>query len=460
MDKTADRLANYTHGLRYEHLGEKAIHSVKRSLIDSLGCALAAFHATPIRRLRSLAEKVTSTQGATVIGTDSRISPDLAAFVNGAMARYLDFSDDFFAGTGDIGPHPSDNVCGVLAAAESATKSGRDLILGIVVAYEACGRITEKIAFRGTRPTWDYPILHSISSSLGAAKVLGLSREQIAEALSLAVVPNVCLQQTRSGELSNWKGFAGPNASRNGVFAALLAQAGITGPKNPFEGKSGLMAHLNLSLELEELHPGNSPFKVEGTFYKSMPVRYSAQLPIWVALELRATIDCRDIESIQVFVARRYATKRENDPEFWDPMSRETADHSFSFLIAAALTDGEISEKTFSSGRFRDPSILDLMGKISLAEDPSYSSSFPATFNCRFETTLKSGQRISLHRTNPKGHPANPMSDNDIESKFLAQAAVGTLTQPRSRALLDKIWRLEEISDLGDFLRTMQLTKD
>ena len=457
MDKIADKLAQYVHDLTFEDLTGNAVHSVKRSLIDSLGCALASFRAEPIAALRRLASEFTAKAPATLIGTDLRTTPDFASFVNGGMVRFLDFSDDFFGGNGDVGPHPSDNISGILAAVESSNRSGPDLILGIALAYEACGQITEKIDFRGKKPTWDYPILHAISTCLGASKVLRLSRVQIEHALSLAVVSNVCLQQTRSGELSNWKGLAGPNASRNGLFAAYLANAGIAGPKAPFEGKSGLLAHLDLSLELGAFGGGEVPFKVEGTFFKSIPVRYSAQLPIWIAYELRGMVDVQDIHSIEVLVARRYATDPREHPEFWDPKTRETADHSFPFLIAAALVDGEVNEKTFATGRFRDAVILQLIQKVRLREDPAYSAAFPRTFNCRFDVMMKSGEMLSVHRTNPKGHPANPMSDQDIEDKFLDQAGAGGLTQLRSRALLDRLWSLEQLNDMAELFSLMHL---
>ena len=160
------------------------------------------------------------------------------------MIRYLDFSDDYFGGSGDIGPHPSDNICGVMAAAESAGADGRALILGMVIAYEACAHLVDKINYGGVKPTWDYTVLHAIATSLGAGRVLGLSRAQIRDALALATVSNISLLQTRQGELSNWKGIAGPNGSRNGLFAAMLAREGITGPEDPFEGKAGWMKHL------------------------------------------------------------------------------------------------------------------------------------------------------------------------------------------------------------------------
>lgn len=457
MDQTAEALTRFASELRYQDLTPGAIHAAKRSLIDSIGCAFGAFHAAPSKAMRNLASQVTATQPATVIGTQIRSSPELAAIANGAMIRYLDFSDDYFGGKGDIGPHPSDNICGVMAAAESAGADGRALILGMTIAYEACAQITDKVDFGGVKPTWDYPVLHAIATSLGAGKVLGLSHEQIRDALALAAVSNITLLQTRVGELSNWKGMAGPNGSRNGLFAAMLAKQGITGPEDPFEGKAGWMKHLGMPFELGPLGGGATPFKIEGTFYKFIPIRYSAQLMVWIALELRRKVMVQDIASICVYVPKRYVSSIANYPEYWNPTTRETVDHSFPFLIGAALIDGEINDRTFTPECFRDPAILALTGKITMAEDPDFSADFPRHYNCRFEVTMKSGDVVSVHQANPKGHPANPMSDREIEEKFIRQADVVSVPKAQSRALLCALWKLEEQGDIASLFPLMRL---
>ena len=459
MDRTAETLADYASGLRFADLTPAAIHAAKRSVIDSIGCAFGAFHAEPAKAMRKLASEVTAKHPATVIGTQIRSSPELAALANGAMIRYLDFSDDYFGGSGDIGPHPSDNICGVMAAAESAGADGRALILGTVIAYEVCAQLVDKVDHRGVKPTWDYTVLHAISTSLGAGKVLGLSRPQIQHALALAAVSNITLLQTRVGELSHWKGLAGPNGSRNGLFAAMLAQAGITGPEDPFEGKAGWMKHLNMPFELGALGGGTVPFKVEGIFYKYIPIRYSAQLMVWVALELRDKVNVQDIESICVFVPKRYVSSRADYPEYWNPTTRETTDHSFPYLIGAALIDGKISERTFTPERFRDPAILALIEKVHMAEDPVFSASFPRSYHCRFEVTTKSGEVVKVQQANPKGHPSNPMSDQEMEDKFLQQADAAMLPREQSRALLDNLWKLEGQRDLGALFPLMLLPR-
>ena len=449
----------YVSDLGYADLTRSAIHAVKRSVVDAIGCAVGAFHAGPIVAARAIASQVTAANPATIIGTRIKSSPELAAFANGAMIRYSDFSDDYFGGNGETGPHPSDNIGAILAASEAAGADSKTLILGIALVYEICGQIVDqsRLQARDRGRGWDYPIIHAIATSLAASKVWGLSREQMGNALALAVVPNICLNETRYGDLSNWKAFAGPNGSRNGLFATVIAKAGITGPEKPFEGKYGYMKQLNDPFELGTFGGRGTAFKVEGTYFKYLPVRYTIQLALWVAFELRSKIKLSDVESICVYLedGSSRVVAPSDSPEYWNPMSRETADHSFPYLIGAALVDGEITDRTFTPERYRDPVILALIQKVRLDTDLSYKND-PRTFNCRMEATLKSGEVVAVHQINPKGHPANPMSDREIEDKFLKQVDV-VLPRNQSRALLDQLWNLEQLGNFEQLFALMRV---
>ncbi len=445
MDKIEEKLVDYVSALTYEDLSAAAIHAVKRSMIDAIGCALAAFDAVPVKALRNLAARMSAVKPATLIGTQIRTSPDLAGFVNSGMIRYLDFGDDYFGDQGDSGPHPSDNIGGILAAAETADADGRTLVLGVALAYEICDRLVDQTSLRARG--WDYPVLHATATALGTAKVLGLTREQMRNALALAVVPNIALSSTKYGELSNWKSFAGPNGSRNGFFATLLAREGLTGPSEPFEGKGGFMKQLDNPFELDAFGGKGRAFKIEDTFFKYLPVRYTIQLPVWAALELGTKVKAADIESICVYTVQRYAINRSDSPADWNPRTRETAGHSVPYLVAAALIDGEIGGKTLTPERYLDPAILATVQKVRLQEDEEYTAAFPKTFHCRIEAALKSGEKVCVHKINPKGHPANPMSDDEIAEKFLKQVDT-VLPTRQGRSLLAQLWELEKIDDV------------
>lgn len=451
-DTTVAALVQFVHDLTFADLGPVAVHAAKRSLVDSVGCALGAFDAAPVVAVRRMAMASTAQAPATLFGSGDRTTVELAALVNGGMIRYLDFSDDYFAGHGDVGPHPSDNIGAVLAAVESAHGDGRQLILGIAAAYEVCGQMAGQSLVRSQG--WDYAMFHAVSSALGVGRVWNLTREQLGHAVGLAIVPNVSLLQTRRGELSHWKAFAGPNASRNGVFAADLARHGVTGPGEPFEGVAGFVRQLDHQFALGAFGGAGTPYRVEGTYLKYFPVRYDVQLSVWVALELREQLRVEDIDRLTIHVVRRFATTRAESSDFWDPHTRETADHSLPYLVAAALVDGAISPATFTAQRYRDPQILEVASKIDIRANQDFTEAYPATFHCRFDVVLRDGSTMTVSGTNPRGHPANPMSDDEIEAKFLALVD-RRLPVQRARRLLDALWDVDTATSLDPILELM-----
>jgi len=461
MDATTAQLVGWAAGMTRDQLTESARHAAKRSLVDSVGCAYGAWREPAMAALRELAAGSSAVAPATVLGDRVRTTPELAAFVNGSMIRYLDFSDDYFGGAGTIGPHPSDNVGGILAAAESTHAGGLDVLLGMTVAYEVVGQVVDHVRLPSGRRHWDYTTLHAMGTSLGAGRVLGLEPDALGHALGIATVANLSLQQSRFGTISDWKGLAGPDASSRGLSAARLAGHGITGPDEPFDGRSGLHALLGTELSLGELGGAGTPFRIEGTFFKRLPVRYNAQTPIWAAVELGEQLRERglgpeDVTRLRVDLVSRYVTTREESPQSWDPQTPGTADHSFGYLVAAALVDGEVTRRTLTPERFRDPVILRLLDRVELRADPEFTTAFPATLRSRVTAELVGGERVSVEHADPKGTPANPLTDDELGQKFLEQATA-VLPGARAREILDRLWDVDQLHDVAELMPRLEV---
>ncbi|MBI2859242.1 MAG: MmgE/PrpD family protein [Chloroflexi bacterium] len=217
---------------------------------------MGSYFSRPAKIARTHALEVVSTPGSTVLGTRQQTAPELAAFANGVMARYLDFNDTSISGkTG----HPSDNISAVLAAAEYAGADIQTAITSIVLAYEVQDRLGDVYVDLKDHG-WDHVVYVALASAAGAGKALGLTKEQMANALALATVHNAAMGQTRVGQLSMWKGCAAGNAARNGVFAALMARRGLTGPAEAIEGTRGLARQLGVPLKLPALGGDGKPF--------------------------------------------------------------------------------------------------------------------------------------------------------------------------------------------------------
>jgi 2-methylcitrate dehydratase len=375
----------------------------------------------------------------------------MAAFANSVMLRYLDCNDTYTqVGSG----HPSDMIPAVLALADPRHTPGDAVILGIVAAYEMFGALADLIPIR--EKGWDQGTFVVIGSAVGAGKILGLTQEQMAHAISLAITPNIPTRQTRAGELAMWKGCATAAAARNGVFAALLAAEGMTGPYEPFEGRHGVWEQVTGPFALQPLGGAGKPFAVETSNLKFFPAEYHSQAPLWTALEIRKQVKPEDIEAINVQTYWLAYSEIGSEPEKWDPQTRETADHSLAYLLAVALQDGSVTPATFTLERIRDPNLRPLMNKITIRENPEFTQQYPEALRSEIEVITTSGERRVEQVSYPKGHRHNPMSDNEVVDKFLGLCQE-VLTPQQCQAALDTLWRLEKVQDIGEVIDLFQV---
>jgi 2-methylcitrate dehydratase len=409
MDHSTRSIAEFAVRLGYSDLPAAVVHDCKRRVIDTVGCAIAAFDAEPARVARAVAARAAVSDGATVIGTSHRTLPELAAFANSVASRYLEGNDTYPGGGG----HPNDNLLPVLAVAQAAGASAQTAITAIVLAYEVHRYLFR--AFPMRKHALDYVLYNAVASAAGSAKVLGLPLAQIASAISLAAVPNLGTDISRRGHLTMWKGCAAANAARNGVFAAVMAKEGMAGPPTPFE--DGLTAVIGA----EEICPfpvDPKSFSLPKADYKFFLSEFHAQGPAFLALELRPQIKLEEIAKIEVFTYHFAWFEIGSGAEKWQPTTRETADHSMPYVVAAVLIDGAYTDAIFEPERFGDPRTLELMKKITITEDAEFNRRYPASLPCRMTVTLKSGEQNTAELSNPIGHHDRPMSDAQVVEKF------------------------------------------
>lgn len=449
----ADRFARYAHVLRYEHLPAEVIHEVKRRVLDSLACAFGAWQAEPCRIARQMAQAVTVPQGATLWGTAHTTLPDLAAFANGTLVRYLDFNDTYLS---KEPAHPSDNLAAILAVGEMAHASGKRIIQAIALAYEVQCRLCDAAALR--LRGWDHVTYGPFSSALAVATVLKLSLGQTVQAINLAGIANVALRQTRIGDLSMWKACAFANAARNGLFAALLAKRGMTGPSPIFEGEKGFMALVSGPLELSAFGEKKVPFKILDTSIKQYPVEYHAQSAVEAALAVRADLLNKEgraaLARIAGITVGSYDVAIEiigRDPEKWRPSTRETADHSLPYCVGVAVLDGRVTAQSFESQRLADPTLQALMRTIRVVAQDEFIGWYPKAMPTRVTVRTAGGNEYIKQVDYPLGHPRNPLSDRAIEEKFRGLTA-GLFSRARAGRVIDRVWQLEKLKDAGTLM--------
>jgi 2-methylcitrate dehydratase len=257
--------------------------------------------------------------------------------------------------------------------------------------------------------------------------ILGLDRKAIGNAISIAITTGVPLGATRIGELSMWKGCATAAAVRTGVFAAELAAEGMTGPGNPFEGRNGLWQILGIDApKWGNFGGGAKPFRITATSFKAYPSVIHTQGPISLALELRQQVAPAEIDSVHLATYGEAVRRTATEPEKWDPETRETADHSIPYLVAAAFQDRAVTPATFAPSRIPDPMLRSLIKKLTVVEDFEFTRRYPAESCTRIEVTTTNGRRVVAGTSHPKGHYRNPLTDAEVEQKFRGLAS-GTL---------------------------------
>lgn len=410
-----DRLAEFVVSRDYTDLSAAAVEQLKLRVLDSLGCAFGALAAEPVVAVRKLVSEFGGTPLCSMID-NARTAPDRAAFWNGALVRYLDFMDSYLA-VGETN-HPSDNLGAVLAAAEYDDASGREFLTALAVAYQVHTRLSDVAPVR--HKGFDHTTQGAYAVAAGVAKALQLDRTRTAHAIAIAGTANNALRVTRTGSLSHWKGLAYPNTAFSATHAAFLARNGITGPAEVFEGTKGfkdaIAGPFTIDWAAEDLE------RVRETLIKKYNAEVHAQPALEGALELRSDrgFDAAAIDRIEIDifdVAHRIIGGGEEGAKT-EIRTKEEADHSLPYMIAAALIDGRLLPDQYTPERIARADVQALLRRVQVRPDPQLSERFPSEMPVRVAILLKDGSRHECWKRDYRGFPTNPMDWDEVAEKF------------------------------------------
>lgn len=435
-----EALASYAIALRYQDLPEEIVRIAKRSMLDTVGCAIGGYSAGPSQIAIELASGVTAKQGATVLCSGIKTSPDLAVFANGVMIRYLDFNDGFVSFKRGAG-HPSDTIAALLAAAELAGSSGRDFITATVLSYEVFCKIMD--VFDNQAIGVDHSTITGFAAVVGASRLLGLSEQQMVHAIGMTVGGNTALHQGRAGTLSNWKSYAAADACRKAIFSAQLAQNGMTGPSQIFEGRQGFFNTIG-EKTVEPVQLGE-PYGIRRAFTKRFPLGQFSQTVAQAAVEARRFfMDPAEIAEVNIQVSRTAIKIMADSPDKWRPQTHETADHSLPYAAGVALMYGTIQAEHYEDPYLHNPALLDLVSRVKCLPSEEADRNEREFNLCELEVVLKSGERHTVRVDYHRGHWKNPMSDAEMEEKFRSLAGK-QLSADKVDNLLHLLWTLESL---------------
>ncbi len=457
----AHTLADFACSLQYTDLSANVVHEVKRRLIDSFGCALGAWNEEPCTIARTVVSDFSAKNGATVIGTSRKAPPDWAAFANGCCIRYFDYNDTYLS---KEPAHPSDNFAALLAIGESVGATGKEIILATAIAYEVQCRLCDAASIRAKG--WDHPTYGAFSTALACAKLMKLDSERTRHAVNIAGVAGMGMRQSRVGELSHWKGVAFANAARHGVYSALLARAGMTGPAPIFEGQMGFEKQLGVSLgdlsqiftKTAEALPGEGPASmILKTSIKYWPAEYHSQSAIEAALHLRKQIP--DLTQVKSMVIESHDASVDiigSEPEKWRPQERETADHSLPYITAVALIDGEVTDKQFAPKRFTETAIISFLQNVKVERNDELTALYANAVANIVHVTLADGTTLTKRVDFPLGNANNRLTDKQLEGKFLSLAAP-KIGKDGADMVIALGWKLDDATDVSEIMKSLEM---
>lgn len=446
-------------------LDEDVAGMVINRLIDNAAVALAALDRRPVASARAMALAHPRPGGATIFGLPSRarFCCEWAAWANATAVRDLDFNDTFLAADYS---HPGDNIPPILAVAQQAGRSGRELVAGIVTAYEVQVALTKGICLH--RHKIDHIAHLGPSVAAGIGTLLGLEAETIYQAVQQAAHTTITTRQSRKGELSSWKAYAPAHAGKLAVEAVDRCMRGEGAPSPIYEGEDSIIARLldgpEAEYEVPLPAPGEPKRAILETYPKEHSAEYQAQALIDLAFRLRGRIpDLGNIEEVVIHTSHHTHTvigSGANDPQKMDPKaSRETLDHSIMYILAVALEDGRWHHvESYTPERASRERTVRLWQKIRTVEDADWTARYHdpdpgrKAFGGRILVTLRDGVTIEDELAVADAHPlgARPFGRREYIEKFRTLAA-GIISERESRRFLETARRLPELAaaDLG-----------
>ncbi len=415
-DRTAvERIATFARSARAVDLTSDVRALLKRNVLDSVGCAIAALPGAPFKALRNQFEEYRSAESSTLIG-GGKTSVDQAALYNAGLVRYVDLLDSYMSPGGLC--HPSDNFGAILAVAEHAGASGEDFLLALAVAYEVQCRFSAAVPVMAKG--FNHALQLAMSVAVGSGKLFGLTEPQIANAVAIAAADNVSLSCVHSEPVSQWKGFSPGLTGMRAVYAASLAKRGFTGPMRLFEGPNGLERMFAQDIRVD--WENSSLSVVKQTVLKKFCSLIHGQPVLEATLEVKRKhrLSADDVGRVECAIFQTgydiagggsFGSKDE-------PQTKEQADYNLKYLIAAALLDGQVGPAQLEAARIQAADAQDLLARVQVRPDDEFSARYPQELNARVTIHTKDGRELKQEKLGYEGSLANPMSWQRVVEKF------------------------------------------
>lgn len=435
-------LAQYVSKITFQSIDPKAIHIIKRNILDSYAGICASLQDKEmIRKFDKMTSLTPTEQGIAVWGLKRKASTSDAIFMNTILGRRSDLLNTYMSPERMGGSHPSDNMSLVLSMADWLGKNGQDVLTCTYVAYLLSCAFADYYNPEENGYDHDAPALFYLPLVIGFT--MGLSVPQMTEAQRIAGMLGLDINQAAMGEITDWKHCTYASCAIRALHAVKMAFAGFEGPREIYEGEAGINRFVPHGERIL------SPLPDLGSIiFKRWPALVFCQTPIDVAIDIAGKIgDPRDIELVEVYTYRK-AIEEAASGSSCLPFNRAGRTHSIPYCVAAALVKKTVEFSYFDDDFIRnEETVTDLISRTSVAEDAGMTRMFPEGAPCRITATLKNGAIIQGHRDYPHGDPHDPLNDQEIEEKvrlYLSHLA----GREKADEIIDRIWTMEEESSM------------
>lgn len=452
------KIAQWVRAFDTQPIAPAILRQAKLLTLDIIGCGLAGRDEEVSQAALGVIGPAGS-PGCSIIGSKRKATPTDAVLANGTLIRVLDLNDYVIGGMSggmQIGGHPSDNIPVALAFGEASGRPGRDVLAAIVIGYEVYGRLREMMGRDGC---WDGVTISGFASPAMAGFLMGLDTERLAHAIALAGARAATSAAVRTGDISGAKSIANSLVAQSGALAAQLAERGVTGPLSVLDQERGLSDVFPKTDGLARLaDPLSDNCYIMKSHVKAYPCVATGQGAVAAALKMHKLIGgaIDNIQRIDVIMADHpFLRRQQEDPHRLHPDSREAADHSFGFIVAASLLDGEFGLAQFDGERWTDPKIKTLMGKMVMLADASWNERAPGSYPCSLRVVTSDGKEHLTEIPYPPGFSRNGMDEDAVVEKFHRTAAAA-LDKAGREKVIAAVMELDRGGDLQAVFAALQ----
>lgn len=432
-------LARFILRTRWEDIPQRVRHEAKRALLNFFGAAISGCREPAIDLAAASLSEFSGGAQATIIGRQKRIDVLSASFLNAASAHVGDFDDTHIPTV----IHPTAPVApALLALAEHRPMTGEDLLTAFVLGVEVECRIGKAIMAAHSRRGWHITATCGI---LGAASAAGKALRHD-ETKTIYGLGNAATQASGLIECCDTmaKSIGIGNASRNGLWSALLAERGFTAPPRSIEGEHGFLAVMASAVDVKAVTAGlGESWELMRNSYKPYPCGVAVSPVIDCCLMLRGALASVD-DLAQVVIVGNPRLMARADRR--DPAPGREARSSAQHAAAVSLLFGAPGSAAFSDVRVQDPNVCALRGRIILQADPALGIEA-----ARVTLRMVDGREHTIGMEQARGGLERPLTDTELELKF-ESLVTPQMSRQTQRRLIDSIWMLERSVDVADVL--------